>query len=87
MKKFYLIFSVLLVFLALTAGCAHESESVHRETTVSGDSGTTTTTTVERDTVVHHDDNDGVLSSIFDFLGEVIALPFRIVGSLVRAIF
>jgi hypothetical protein len=32
-------------------------------------------------------DDTGVISGTFNVLGEIIALPFRVVGGLVRAIF
>ncbi|HPD61259.1 MAG TPA: hypothetical protein PKV48_05810, partial [Thermodesulfobacteriota bacterium] len=41
-----------------------------------------TTTTTET-----KDGHRGVLSTTFDVVGEIIALPFRIVGGLIRAIF
>ena len=55
------------------------------------DTDTTTDRTVEtRTTKVVDGDDDaprGVLSTTVHFIGEIIALPFRIVGGLIRAIF
>lgn len=55
-------------------------------TTVSSEDPTVVTT--ETETVVVEDDGcHGVLSCTTDFVGEVIALPFRLVGGLIRIIF
>jgi len=46
-------------------------------------SSTTTETTVETD----NDGCSGILSCTVDFLGDVIAFPFRLMGGAVKAIF
>jgi hypothetical protein len=43
--------------------------------------------TVATSTVDHEHEPRGVLSTTVHFIGEVIALPFRLVGALIRAIF
>ena len=49
-------------------------------------------TVVEKRTTVHTEEIDedeprGLLSTTVHFVGEIIALPFRLVGGLIRAIF
>jgi len=77
-----------LLALALAPGC-----STHKETVT-----TTETTSYPSDTVVVHrsettttdssgSKSGGVLSSTVDVVGDVIALPFRAVGSLLGALF
>ena len=73
--------------------------TVERRTTTTAVGGTpgtvdrveTTTTRVEDDDVdvVVRDDDEprGVLSTTVHFIGEILALPFRLVGGLLRAIF
>lgn len=81
----------LCLVLALTcaplavAGCSSTTK-VTTETT------STDAPVVERQTTteIHHEDSSscsGVLSCTVDVIGEVIALPFRAVGALFRAIF
>jgi type IV pilus biogenesis protein CpaD/CtpE len=75
-----------LVLIASLAGC-----STHRTTTqeVAYDRRTGEPVTVERQTTTTTESNDdtGVLSGTVNVIGEVISLPFRAVGGLVRAIF
>ena len=77
-----------LLALALGPGC-----STHKETVT-----TTETTSYPSDTVLVHrsettttdssgSKSGGVLSSTVDVMGDVIALPFRAVGSLLGALF
>jgi hypothetical protein len=51
----------------------------------------TETTTVKREatteTETKSESGGGVLSTIVDVVGEVLALPFRLVGGLIRALF
>jgi len=59
-------------------------------TTVSDADGTDRTVERTSTTRVVRTDEDaprGVLSTTVHFIGEIIALPFRIVGGLIRAIF
>jgi hypothetical protein len=46
---------------------------------------TVTKETTETETQTEH--RGGVLSTVVDVVGEILALPFRLVGGLIRAIF
>lgn len=76
----------LLLVAGMATGCA-----THRTTTqeVAYDRRTGEPVTVERHTTTTTDatEDTGVLSGTVNVIGEVIALPFRAVGGLVRAIF
>jgi hypothetical protein len=68
--------------------------TVERRTTTRLSSDADPDTTIEErrttKTVEVREDDDaprGVLSTTVHFLGEIIALPFRLVGGLIRAIF
>lgn len=85
-KSCYLFLSLFLVAI-LSAGC-----STHRTTTdeVAYDQRTGEPVTVERRTTTTNEsttEDTGILSGTVNVIGEVIALPFRAVGGLVRAIF
>ena len=74
-----------LMLVVGLAGC-----STHRSTPhdVVYDSRTGEPVTVERETTTTTDSTDtGVVSGAVNVVGEVISLPFRAVGGLVRAIF
>ena len=77
---------VSLILVAGLAGC-----STHRTTTqeVAYDRRTGEPVTVERQTTTTTESSDdtGVLSGTVNVVGEVISLPFRAVGGLLRAIF
>jgi hypothetical protein len=75
----------LLVIVVLTTGfgCSTHSRTVTTETRdypAGVDRRTETTTETQSE-------SGGVLSSTVDVVGEVIALPFRAVGGLIRGIF
>lgn len=84
-KSANLLFSLVLV-AGLAAGC-----STQRTTTqeVAYDRRTGEPVTVEKQTTTTTDSTEdtGVLSGTVNVIGEVISLPFRAVGGLVRAIF
>ncbi len=85
MRKSNLITGCVLVF-SLGAGCATQSKTVTTETRqypveAGVESRTETTTTETRG------ESGGVLSSTVDVVGEVLSLPFRAVGGLLRGIF
>ena len=87
MRKFYCLFSSLFLIAILSTGC-----STQRSTTdeVAYDQRTGQPVTVERHTTTTHEnttEDTGVLSGTVNVIGEVISLPFRAVGGLVRAIF
>jgi hypothetical protein len=76
-----------LIFAAnIAVGC-----STHRTVTkeVTYDDGTGRPVTVERETTTTENgtDDEGALSGTVNAVGEVISLPFRAVGGLLRAIF
>ena len=79
-------FLLSLILVAGLAGC-----STHRSTTreVAYDSRNGEPVTVERQTTTTTEstEDSGVLSGTVNVIGEVISLPFRAVGGLVRAIF
>ena len=77
-----------LVAVALLAACeTTTAKSTSR--TVERDPATGESVVVEEkvSTEQEIDTCDGVLSCTFDFAGEVIAFPFRLVGGLFTAIF
>ena len=84
-KSANLLFSLVLV-TGLAAGC-----STQRTTTQEAayDQRPGEPVTVERQTTTTTDSTEdtGVLSGTVNVIGEVISLPFRAVGGLVRAIF
>ena len=86
MRKFSNLCLSLFLVAGLAAGC-----STHRTTTqeVAYDRRTGEPVTVERHTTTTTESSDdtGVLSGTVNVIGEVISLPFRAVGGLVRAIF
>lgn len=85
MPKSHLITGCVLV-LSLGAGCSTQTKTVSTETRqypaeAAVENRTETTTTETRG------ESSGVLSSTVDVVGEVLALPFRAVGGLLRGIF
>lgn len=86
LKTSNLLLSLVLV-AGLAAGC-----STQRTTTqeIAYDRQSGEPVTVERHTTTTSEsttEDTGVLSSTVNVIGEVIALPFRAVGGLLRAIF
>lgn len=79
---------VSLFVLVIGAGCASTTKTVRTETAHYPSGGPPV---VERQTTVttetQQEGSEGVLSSTVNVIGEVIALPFRAVGGLARAIF
>jgi hypothetical protein len=75
---------LMIVVLTTGVGCSTHSRTVTTETRdyPAGVDRTTETTTETRS-----ESSGGVLSSTVDVVGEVIALPFRAVGGLIRGIF
>ena len=86
MRKLTNLTLSLFLIAGLAAGC-----STHRTTTqeVAYDRRTGEPVTVERrtTTTTESTDDTGVVSGTVNVIGEVISLPFRAVGGLVRAIF
>jgi hypothetical protein len=86
MRKSYMIWVCVLVLTLGAAGCSTQTKTVTAETRQYPDESavenrTETTTTETRA------ESGGVLSSTVDVVGEVLALPFRAVGGLLRGIF
>ena len=75
----------ILMIVALTAGfgCSTQSRTVTTETREYPSTVETRTET----TAETRRESGGVLSSTVDVVGEVLALPFRAVGGLIRGIF
>ncbi len=86
MRKSANFFLTLFLFTTLIVSCSTQ-RTVTRDVTY--DTRTGQPVTVERETTTTSDDtgNTGILSGTVNVIGEVIALPFRAVGGLVRAIF
>jgi type IV pilus biogenesis protein CpaD/CtpE len=76
----------LLLLTGLAAGCATQRTTTQE---LAYDRRTGEPVTVERQTTTTTDSSGdtGVLSGTVNVIGEVIALPFRAVGGLFRAIF
>ena len=76
----------LTLLTVLSGGC-----STHRTTTheVAYDQRTGEPVTVQRETTTTTEttEDTGVVSGTVNMIGEVISLPFRAVGGLLRAIF
>lgn len=75
----YIIVGVLLT---MGAGCSTQTRTVTTETREHPSVDKRTETTTET-----RGESGGVLSSTVDVVGEVISLPFRAVGGLIRGIF
>jgi hypothetical protein len=75
----------IFIVVALTTGfgCSTHSRTVTTETREYPPSAERRTET----TTETRSESGGVLSSTVDVVGEVIALPFRAVGGLIRGIF
>jgi hypothetical protein len=82
MKKIIRYFSTIVLVGAL-GGCATHSRTVTSETRDGSDAVVETRT----ETTETRSESGGVLSSTVDVVGDVISLPFRAVGALVRGIF
>jgi hypothetical protein len=72
--------------VTIAAGCATHT-TVERESVRYSDPATTERTTTTTTTTQSGSEETGVLSGTVNVIGEVISLPFRAVGGLVRAIF
>jgi hypothetical protein len=87
MRKLSTLTPTLFLIGTLAAGCAthQRTETVQYEDRRGGPVAVERTTTTSTDT--SSDADSGVLSSTVNVVGEVISLPFRAVGGLLRAIF
>lgn len=85
--KRFVVFS-LSVALLLATGCATHTREIKTETAHYPATGQPTV--VERETTVTTESEEGsggVVSGTVNGVGEVLALPFRAVGGLIRGIF
>ena len=74
-----------LIFAAnIFVGCSSQP-TVTKEVTY--DDHTGRPVAIQRETTTSGSEDEGVLSGTVNAVGEVIALPFRAVGGLLRAIF
>ena len=83
-----------MIVLSLSLGCASGAKTVKSEQTVQYPAKATQATTepvaVEKKTTTHTETQghpQGVLSTLVHVVGEIIALPFRLLGGLIRLIF
>jgi hypothetical protein len=85
--KHFVMLSLSIVLLFST-GCATHTKEIKTETTRYPATGQPTV--VERETTVTTESEEGsggVVSGTVNVVGEVLALPFRAVGGLIRVIF
>ncbi len=79
---------LMAVGLAVVMGCASQTKTVRTETDIYRPGEPTV---VQKETTVtEHADagsRSGLLSGTVNLVGEVLALPFRVVGGLIRLIF
>lgn len=88
MVKFSKLLASVFLIANLAAACStqHRTETVQYENRHAGEPVAVerqTTTTTQTSTT----EDTGVLSGTVNVIGEVISLPFRAVGGLLRAIF
>jgi len=76
-----------LIFAANIAGGCSTHRTVTNEVTYGDRTGRPVTVERETRTTETGTEDDGVLSGTVNAVGEVISLPFRAVGGLLRAIF
>ena len=78
----------LFIVLLFSVGCAANTKTVKTETTHYPATGQPAV--VERETTVTtepEEESGGVISGTANVVGEVLALPFRAVGGLIRTVF
>jgi hypothetical protein len=87
MRRSLPLFLALFLFVVVGAGCASNTKTVRTETSTYRPGEPTV---VERETTTTETpegSSGGVLSGTVNVVGEIIALPFRAVGGLIRVIF
>ena len=84
----FFAFFILAQFLVFCS-CSNNRTTVTRETRSVGSEGSERVGVTKTEENIDSKNNScaGVLSCTVDFLGDVIAFPFRLVGGLVQAIF
>ena len=83
MGKFSRLLAIAFL-LFVGSGCATQTRTVTTETR---DAPSNTVVETKTETTETGNESGGVLSSTVDVVGEVLALPFRAVGALIRGIF
>lgn len=76
-----------LIFAANIAGGCSTHRTVTNEVTYDDDTGRPVTVERETRTTETGTEDEGALSGTVNAVGDVISLPFRAVGGLLRAIF
>ena len=74
----------IAILLGVGSGCATQTRTVTSETR---DAPSNTVVETKTETTETRSESGGVLSSTVDVVGEVLSLPFRAVGALIRGIF
>jgi hypothetical protein len=89
MRRSLPLFLALFLFVVVGAGCASNSKTVRTETSTyrPGEPTVVERETTTKTTETPEGSSGGVLSGTVNGVGEVIALPFRAVGGLIRVIF
>ena len=85
MQKGQLITGCVLL-ISLGVGCSTQTKTITTETRQYPADATVETRT-ETSTTETRGESGGVLSSTVDVVGDVLSLPFRAVGGLLRGIF
>lgn len=86
MRRFTII-SIFVFAIGVGAGCSTHRESVTTETRQYPADNAVVEKRTETTTTESRGESSGVLSSTVDVVGEVLSLPFRAVGGLLRGIF
>lgn len=82
-----------LVIMGLAAGCASQTKTIQTERTVQSsgqavqDSPAQAAVVEARTVVETRHEPQGVLSTTVHLVGEVLALPFRLIAGLIRLVF
>lgn len=88
MSKVRYLIAASVISMAVLTGCATHTRTVRTETVQRGPDDRYA---VERETTVtettKRDSEGGVVSGTVDTVGEVLSLPFRLVGGAIRALF
>ncbi len=78
---------IWIILLAVTFSACAEKTTVRKEIVDPSPTAASSTKVVETETVVEKNESTSVLGSVFDVIGEVIALPFRLVAGIFRFVF
>ncbi len=96
-SKAVYVFMALAFSLQFLTGCAAHSQT-YKETTTTASApadttaqptATTSTTTVEKSSSASSSPHSGggIIGGVFHVIGQVLAFPFKLVGSIIEAIF